>query len=52
MALYLLTGLEPVPRCEPIPTSPLADDIATELSGPVRNNVMNISFNYFVCNTG
>ena len=32
-SLKTRSGLEPVPRCEP--TSPLADDIATALSGPV-----------------
>ena len=33
------SGSEPVPRCRvanPVPTSPLADDIATAPSGPVN----------------
>ena len=30
----LRSGLEPVPRSNPVPTSPLIDDLATEPFGP------------------
>ena len=36
------SGLDSVPRCEPS-TSQLADDIATEPSGPVGINSRNVS---------
>ena len=41
MELHLPNGtlkirsLEPVPICEPVPISPLVDDLATAPSGPV-----------------
>ena len=30
-----IRSLEPVPICEPVPISPLVDDLATAPSGPV-----------------
>ena len=38
------SGLEPVPRYDPVPTSPLADDITTVPSGPVVNVRNTITF--------
>ena len=39
-SLKTSSGLKPVPRFEPIPTSLLADDIPTALSEAVLKNVL------------
>ena len=39
-SLKTRSGLEPLPRMNPVPTSPLADDITTAPSGLVNRHLM------------